>query len=100
MSITRMCPRLLCRPFYGTQSARRQSSPALTRSASFPLPTVQSVNSTSLTFWKTDRQMMGAFLCIASNEVPPAVSRRVQLNINCEYPARPGRGSSGRDMRR
>ncbi|KAE8747652.1 hypothetical protein FOCC_FOCC005631 [Frankliniella occidentalis] len=26
--------------------------------------------------------MMGAFLCIASNEVPPAVSRRVQLNIN------------------
>ncbi|KAK3929252.1 Hemicentin-1, partial [Frankliniella fusca] len=43
---------------------------------------VSSVNSTSLTFWKTDRQMMGAFLCIASNEVPPAVSRRVQLNIN------------------
>ncbi|KAJ1522305.1 hypothetical protein ONE63_002602 [Megalurothrips usitatus] len=40
------------------------------------------VNSSSLTFWKTDRQMMGAFLCIASNDVPPAVSRRVQLNIN------------------
>lgn len=45
---------------------------------------VPSVNSTSLTFWKTDRQMMGAFLCIASNDVPPAVSRRVQLNINCK----------------
>lgn len=28
---------------------------------------------------------MGAYLCIASNDVPPAVSKRVMLNVNCEY---------------
>ncbi|EAT35448.1 AAEL012384-PA [Aedes aegypti] len=29
-----------------------------------------------------DRRQMGAYLCIASNEVPPAVSKRVYLNVN------------------
>lgn len=28
---------------------------------------------------------MGAYLCIASNDVPPAVSKRVSLNVHCEY---------------
>lgn len=28
---------------------------------------------------------MGAYLCIARNEVPPAVSKRVNLKVNCEY---------------
>lgn len=28
---------------------------------------------------------MGAYLCIASNDVPPAVSKRIILNINCKY---------------
>ncbi|KOB74512.1 putative Lachesin, partial [Operophtera brumata] len=28
---------------------------------------------------------MGAFLCIASNDVPPAVSKRITLLVNCEY---------------
>lgn len=28
---------------------------------------------------------MGAYLCIARNEVPPAVSKRVYLRVNCEY---------------
>ena len=27
---------------------------------------------------------MGAYLCIASNEVPPAVSKRVYLMVQCE----------------
>ncbi len=31
------------------------------------------------------RQQMGAYLCIASNDVPPAVSKRIMLNINCEW---------------
>ncbi|XP_034255540.1 lachesin-like isoform X2 [Thrips palmi] len=61
---------------------RDGGEPILLRRGTKELFTVPSVNSTSLTFWKTDRQMMGAFLCIASNDVPPAVSRRVQLNIN------------------
>lgn len=28
---------------------------------------------------------MGAYLCIASNDVPPAVSKRITLNINCKF---------------
>ena len=27
---------------------------------------------------------MGAYLCIASNDVPPTVSKRITLNVNCE----------------
>lgn len=33
---------------------------------------------------KVDRRQMGAYLCIAKNEVPPAVSKRVYLRVNCE----------------
>lgn len=39
----------------------------------------------SLHLVKLDRKQMGAYLCIASNEVPPAVSKRITLNINCKY---------------
>lgn len=28
---------------------------------------------------------MGAFLCIARNEVPPTVSKRIVLNVNCKH---------------
>ncbi|XP_033222999.1 lachesin-like [Belonocnema kinseyi] len=31
---------------------------------------------------RVDRRQMGAYLCIASNEVPPAVSKRVHLRVN------------------
>lgn len=34
---------------------------------------------------RVDRRQMGAYLCIARNEVPPAVSKRVNLKVNCEY---------------
>ena len=34
---------------------------------------------------KVSRNQMGAYLCIASNDVPPAVSKRVILNVNCKY---------------
>ena len=34
---------------------------------------------------KVSGNQMGAYLCIASNDVPPAVSKRVILNVNCEY---------------
>lgn len=27
---------------------------------------------------------MGAYLCIASNDVPPAVSKRVSLSVHCK----------------
>ena len=28
---------------------------------------------------------MGAYLCIAANDVPPAVSKRVYLSVHCKY---------------
>ena len=34
---------------------------------------------------KVKRGQMGAYLCIASNDVPPAVSKRIILNVNCEH---------------
>ncbi|XP_023701941.2 lachesin, partial [Cryptotermes secundus] len=46
-----------------------------------PIP-VKAFNGSLLHFWRLDRKQMGAFLCIASNDVPPAVSRRIILNVN------------------
>lgn len=28
---------------------------------------------------------MGAYLCIASNGVPPSISKRVELRVQCKY---------------
>lgn len=46
---------------------------------------VESYNGSTLYFWKMDRRQMGAYLCIASNDVPPAVSKRIILSVNCKY---------------
>ena len=46
---------------------------------------VESYTGSSLPLWRVDRRQMGAFLCIAANDVPPAVSKRIILNVNCEY---------------
>nr|CAD7575519.1 unnamed protein product [Timema californicum] len=43
---------------------------------------VESYNGSLLHFWRLDRKQMGAYLCIASNDVPPAVSKRIILNVN------------------
>ena len=34
---------------------------------------------------RVQRHQMGAYLCIASNTVPPSVSKRIRLNVNCKY---------------
>ena len=34
------------------------------------------------------RGQMGAFMCIARNNVPPAVSRRIVLNVHCKFSTR------------
>lgn len=34
---------------------------------------------------KISRLHMGAYLCIASNGVPPSVSTRVSLRVQCKY---------------
>ena len=38
-----------------------------------------------LRLWKVSRMDMGAYMCIARNGVPPAVSKRIELGIDCEY---------------
>ncbi|XP_066246298.1 lachesin-like isoform X1 [Euwallacea similis] len=43
---------------------------------------VETYNGSNLHFWKVDRIQMGTYLCIASNDVPPAVSKRVSLYVN------------------
>lgn len=34
---------------------------------------------------KISRLHMGTYLCIASNGVPPPVSQRISLHVQCEY---------------
>lgn len=42
-------------------------------------------NGSSLTISKAGRLDMGAYLCIASNGIPPTVSKRVMLIVHCKY---------------
>lgn len=46
---------------------------------------VYSVEGQNLTLWQLQRVHMGAYLCIASNGVPPTVSKRIMLVVNCKY---------------
>ncbi|XP_023172160.2 neurotrimin [Drosophila hydei] len=43
---------------------------------------IYSVESQNLTLWQLQRGHMGAYLCIASNGVPPTVSKRIMLVVN------------------
>ena len=38
-----------------------------------------------LVLHRVRRKDMGAFFCIAKNKVPPSVSKRIMLNVNCKY---------------
>ncbi|XP_067634489.1 lachesin isoform X2 [Eurosta solidaginis] len=42
---------------------------------------VESYSGSSLKLSRLERRQMGAYLCIASNDVPPAVSKRVSLSV-------------------
>lgn len=45
---------------------------------------VESFLGSSLKLMRLERRQMGAYLCIASNDVPPAVSKRVSLSVQCK----------------
>lgn len=47
--------------------------------------TVAVVDSPTLTFHRVTRQHMGSYLCIASNGVPPTVSKRITLIVHCTF---------------
>lgn len=40
-----------------------------------------------LSLTKITRSEMGAYLCIASNGVPPSVSKRMKLQVHCKLSA-------------
>lgn len=46
---------------------------------------VNVVDGENLTISKVSRLHMGAYLCIASNGVPPSISKRVVLMVQCEF---------------
>lgn len=46
---------------------------------------VASVEGTFLNITKVNRLHMGSYLCIASNGVPPSVSKRIMLTVHCTY---------------
>ncbi|CAL4067920.1 unnamed protein product, partial [Meganyctiphanes norvegica] len=46
------------------------------------LKTGEEVRGENLTLESVSRQQMGAYLCIASNQVPPTVSKRIILSVN------------------
>jgi hypothetical protein len=38
-----------------------------------------------LNMTRISRTEMGAYLCIATNGVPPSVSKRIIVDVECEY---------------
>lgn len=49
---------------------------------------VYSVDGSTFTISRVNRLHMGAYLCIASNGVPPSVSKRVTLIVHCKWTER------------
>ena len=47
--------------------------------------TVETVSGEELEILRVSREHMGAYLCIAKNPVPPPVSKRIMLQVHCEY---------------
>lgn len=58
-------------------------------SSSMPLKfvciTVATAEGETLTLSKVTRSEMGTYLCIASNGVPPSVSKRMMLHVHCKW---------------
>ena len=45
----------------------------------------EEVSGAEIQLHKVTRSEMGSYMCIATNGVPPAVGKTVQLNVNCKY---------------
>lgn len=46
---------------------------------------VKYVNGAMLSLHQVQRTDMGGYLCIATNGVPPSVSKRFDVQVNCKY---------------
>lgn len=45
------------------------------------------VEGETLVLRRVSRLQMGSYLCIASNGIPPSISKRVHLSVQCEWEA-------------
>lgn len=50
-----------------------------------PLVVVKHVDGMNLTLHHVSRTDMGAYMCIASNRIPPSVSKRFEVKVNCKW---------------
>jgi hypothetical protein len=48
-------------------------------------PPVNVYDGDQLNLTRISRTEMGAYLCIATNGVPPSVSKRIIVDVECEY---------------
>lgn len=63
---------------------RHLSFSFLTKTAFYSF-TVNVVDGEVLSITKVSRLHMAAYLCVASNGVPPSISKRVQLKVQCKH---------------
>ncbi|XP_033150813.1 opioid-binding protein/cell adhesion molecule homolog [Drosophila busckii] len=61
---------------------REENTPLLLTNEQGEPSELYSLEAQNLTLWQLQREHMGAYLCIASNGVPPTVSKRVMLIVN------------------
>lgn len=45
---------------------------------------IYSIEGANVTLWQVTRESMGAYMCIASNGIPPTVSKRVLITVSCK----------------
>ena len=76
----------------GQDTAAQQSPSAQVTSGDRGSFVIRDIPSRQVDIWTGDtleihrvrREDMGAYLCIASNDVPPTVSKRIYLHVQCE----------------
>lgn len=60
---------------------------SLSHTYTFILCLVFTIKGSKLMLKQANRSHMGAYLCIATNGIPPSVSKRISLVVNCtKYP--------------
>ncbi|XP_074034834.1 lachesin [Leptinotarsa decemlineata] len=60
---------------------REDGERLIIQDVSHEIQRVETFRGSTLELVRVDRRQMGAYLCIASNDVPPAVSKRITLHI-------------------
>lgn len=72
--------------FFGDALRRREDGrEIIARNGSHSKSKALAVEGEMLWLTKITRSEMGIYLCIASNSVPPSVSKRIKLQVHCKY---------------